>query len=146
MPAYPFGAGLGYTTYEIESITAPEVVGAGEDLIVDAVATNTGGREGKVVVQVYAERTSESSIDAPQRWLAGFATATLAVGERRTLPIAVPWRRLAHWTGAWQVEPGTFRLVRIAHERCAWGCRDGSRRVSGCCRPMTDASPDARNV
>jgi beta-glucosidase len=101
-PAYPFGHGLGYTTW---SWGAAERAGDA----VEVTLANTGGRRGTQVVQVYAEAGS-SAVDRPERWLVGFATVEAAPGETVTASIPVPERRLAYWNDGWVVEPGTYTL------------------------------------
>ncbi|WP_194410436.1 glycoside hydrolase family 3 protein [Microbacterium cremeum] len=101
-PAFPFGHGLGYTTW---SWGAARRIGD----TIEVTLANTGERAGKQVVQVYAERTG-SSVERPARWLVGFATVHAAPGERVTATIPVPTRRLAHWDGEWVVEPGVYAL------------------------------------
>ena len=108
-PAYPFGHGLGYTTWAIDGIAGSPVVRAGDAAIVTATVTNTGSRAGKHVVQVYASRET-SAIDRPVRWLVGFAPVRLGAGESTEVSIEVPARAFAHWDGAWAYEPGTFTL------------------------------------
>ena len=54
-PAYWFGHGLGYTTWEYESLEAPDA-GDGSGFAVSVRLRNTGARAGKQVVQVYASR------------------------------------------------------------------------------------------
>lgn len=106
-PAYPFGFGLGYTTWEIRDVTAePDGSGGGS---VTATVANTGSRPGKHVVQVYASRT-DTAIDRPVRWLAGFQVVHLDAGTATEVTIAVPARAFAHWDGDWTCEPGTFAL------------------------------------
>ncbi|WP_307810465.1 glycoside hydrolase family 3 C-terminal domain-containing protein [Curtobacterium sp. 1310] len=108
-PAYPFGHGLGYTTWTIDGVAASPTVTEGDAAIVTATVANTGDRAGKHVVQVYASRT-ESSVDRPVRWLVGFAPVRLGAGESTEVSIEVPARAFAHWDGAWRYEPGTFEL------------------------------------
>jgi beta-glucosidase len=72
--AYPFGHGIGYTTWEYES-AAPSAEG------VEVVVRNTGDRVGREVVQCYA-----SGRDLPIR-LAGFAIAQTGPGERATVTV-----------------------------------------------------------
>ncbi|MEV4155668.1 glycoside hydrolase family 3 protein [Nocardia salmonicida] len=103
-PAYPFGHGLGYTTWETSDLT---VQGRNVTLTV----TNTGDRPGKQVVQVYLSRP-DSAIDRPVRWLAGFTAVSLAPGETRTVAVTVPARAFQHWgEHGWESEPGEF-IVR----------------------------------
>ncbi|MEV0062294.1 glycoside hydrolase family 3 C-terminal domain-containing protein [Nocardia sp. NPDC050718] len=103
-PAYPFGHGLGYTTWSTGGLVV-----AGRT--VSLTVTNTGDRPGKHVVQAYLSRPT-SAIERPVRWLAGFAAVTCAPGETRTVDIALPRRAFEHWDGhGWAVEPGTFTVL-----------------------------------
>ncbi|GAB3972133.1 glycoside hydrolase family 3 C-terminal domain-containing protein [Actinoallomurus acanthiterrae] len=106
-PAYPFGHGLGYTTWRFDDLVVPESVDAGEPLPVTVRVTNTGDRAGKQVVQVYLSRP-ESEIDRPMRWLAGFAVVRAEAGETVEADVEVGARALAHWDGAWHYESGAF--------------------------------------
>ncbi|TSD10134.1 glycoside hydrolase family 3 C-terminal domain-containing protein [Curtobacterium sp. KBS0715] len=108
-PAYPFGHGLGYTTWSIEGVSATPTVREGDAVIVTATVANTGDRAGKHVVQVYASR-AESAVDRPVRWLVGFAPVRLDAGASTEVSIEVPARAFAHWDGSWQYESGTFTL------------------------------------
>jgi beta-glucosidase len=101
-PAYPFGHGLGYTTWAFGAATV-----TGSEVAVDV--TNTGDRPGRQVVQVYLAR-EDSAVDRPVRWLAGWAAVELAPGATATARVEVPERALAHWDGAWTVEPGEFAV------------------------------------
>jgi beta-glucosidase len=110
-PLFPFGHGLGYTTWEYLEVTAPPQVDS-DDALVTVRVRNTGTRPGREVVQVYASRP-DSAVDRPTRWLAGFAAATAGPGQEVEVEIAVPARTLAHWDGesrAWTVEQGRFHL------------------------------------
>jgi beta-glucosidase len=101
-PAFPFGHGLGYTTWSW-------AVAQRDGAAVEVTLRNTGDRAGKQVVQVYAER-AESAVERPERWLVGFDVVRAAPGETVTARIDVPARRLAHWAGEWVVEPGAYTL------------------------------------
>jgi len=109
-PAYPFGFGLGYTSCEVVALEVDGEVREGGELLGEVTVRNTGVRAGKVVAQLYADR-AESAIDRPARWLVGFASAELEPGEQRVLPVRISWRRLAHWSQGWALEPGDFRIV-----------------------------------
>ena len=74
---------------------------------------NMGARRGREVAQVYASRP-DSAIERPPQWLVGFGSAEVEPGEEATMHIALSARSFAHWdvdAGAWQVEPGTFRIT-----------------------------------
>ncbi|MBN1093594.1 fibronectin type III-like domain-contianing protein [Blastococcus sp. TML/M2B] len=70
---------------------------------------NRGDRDGKQVVQVYAERAG-SAVDRPVRWLVGSAPVRVPAGATARVEVAVATRLLAHWSDGWQYEPGGFRL------------------------------------
>ena len=110
---YPFGHGLGYTTWRYVSIDAQQDISPGVDLPVIISLCNTGRRIGREVVQVYASRP-DSSIERPLRWLAGYATVDADPGEAVTATVTVRARAFEHWdvqADQWTVEPGTFRLT-----------------------------------
>jgi beta-glucosidase len=105
-PAYPFGFGLGYTSFNYESLS---VEPAGEAAEVSVRLANTGARAGREVVQVYLSRP-DSAVDRPVRWLAGWAGVTLQPGESREVSIPLPRRAFEHWQDGWVAEPGTFTV------------------------------------
>ena len=107
-PAYPFGAGLGYTRWQFGP-PAVEPAPGGDGLRVTVDVVNTGERAGKQVVQVYARR-ERSVADRPRLWLVGFGVVRAAAGERSTLIVDVPRRRLAFWDAGWVDEPGDYEL------------------------------------
>jgi beta-glucosidase len=112
-PRYPFGHGLGYTSWRYASIDWKPGPSPGLELRVNVCLCNIGPRTGREVVQVYASRP-ESSIERPHRWLAGFATVDAEPGEHVTATVAIGARAFEHWdveAGQWTVEPGTFRLA-----------------------------------
>lgn len=106
-PAYPFGHGLGYTTWSLSDVATGGF--AGEKADVGVAVTNSGDRAGKHVVQVYAEK-ADSAVDRPERWLVGFAVIRAAAGETVEATIPVPRRALAYWDGGWQFEAGDYVL------------------------------------
>lgn len=102
-PAFPFGHGLGYTTWSWGAAQRHD------DDTVKVTLQNTGDRAGKQVVQIYAE-APDSVVERPQRWLVGFAVVHAEPGQTVTSTVPVPSRRLAHWAGEWVVEPGKYTL------------------------------------
>jgi beta-glucosidase len=106
-PLYPFGHGLGYTTWEYAAIDAAD------GGTVSVRLRNTGARRGREVVQVYASR-EDGAVERPARWLAGFETVDADPGEEVTVSVTVPPRAFEHWdveAGGWALEPGRFRLA-----------------------------------
>jgi beta-glucosidase len=108
-PAYEFGFGLGYTEWELADLTVAPTVSAEADGWLSLSVTNTGDRAGKQVVQVYLSRT-DSTVDRPVLWLAGFAAVTLDAGASALVELALPARAFANWADGWQYEPGTFAV------------------------------------
>jgi beta-glucosidase len=104
-PAYPFGHGLSYTTFEIGS---PVV----EGLQVSVPVTNTGGRAGREVVQIYVG-DSVASVRRPPRELRGFAKVVLEPGVTEVVTVTLTHRDLAFWDrqrSTWRAEAGEFRV------------------------------------
>jgi beta-glucosidase len=114
VPAYPFGHGLGYTTWRLSSLRAPGDVAPGAGFEVSVRATNTGARAGKHVVQVYLSGPDDG-VERPARWLAGFAVVHAEPGETASAVVHVGARSLARWDGAWRTDPGTFTVHAGSH-------------------------------
>jgi beta-glucosidase len=110
-PAYAFGFGLGYTTWELSRLESDPTLRPAGTLSTTAWIRNTGERAGKAVVQWYLERVTPSALERPARWLAGFEVVRLDPGEASAVRCQLSWRRFAHWAGAWEVEPGQYRLL-----------------------------------
>jgi beta-glucosidase-like glycosyl hydrolase len=96
-PAYPFGHGLSYTTFEYRSLTvdAAEVAANGA-VAVDVQLANTGGRFGEEVVQLYAAITRRG-VTRPIRELVGFARVALEPGAAATVTFALRPEILAYY-------------------------------------------------
>ncbi|MEV6198849.1 glycoside hydrolase family 3 C-terminal domain-containing protein [Streptomyces sp. NPDC051771] len=109
VPAYPFGHGLGYTTWSYDSVTAtPEGV--------TVRLTNTGDRPGRETVQLYLAPVQDTA-ERPARWLAAFAGVEAAPGETVETVIELPRRAFEIWDeekNAWTLVPGRYE-VHAAH-------------------------------
>lgn len=93
--AYPFGAGLSYTTYNFASIKAGSTTARAKDTIHLSVGVaNSGSKAGDLVVPVYVSQPS-SDVLAPSRKLVAFARVHLDAGQSRTIALDVPPSRLA---------------------------------------------------
>ena len=80
-PAYPFGFGLSYTTFDI---TAEEILWDGASCRACVTVRNTGSVPGREVVQMYAHKPA--GIETPERELIAFEkTGMLAPGASETL-------------------------------------------------------------
>jgi beta-glucosidase len=108
-PLYPFGYGLSYTSFRYDRLrTSADTLRGGDTLSVSVEVTNTGGRVGDEVVQLYA-RYPQSRVARPTRDLRGFRRVTLQPGETRTVTFPLAGRALAYWepdAHRWVVENG----------------------------------------
>jgi len=92
--AYPFGFGLGYTTFTLAGLRIGPV--EAERFTATVSVTNTGERPGRHVVQVYAHLPHQ---ERPVRALLGFqAVGEVAPGETRTVTVDCATRPLQRWT------------------------------------------------
>ncbi len=108
-PAYYFGYGLGYTTWEIIDLTTAQELSIGQSTRVRVSMKNTGTRAGSEIVQVYLSR-HDTAVTRPPLWLAGFERITAEPGETVNVDITISARRFQHWNEGWQTEPGAFTL------------------------------------
>jgi beta-glucosidase len=109
-PLFPFGYGLSYTSFRFSGlrVETPAVTGTA-DARVSATITNTGGRTGSDVVQLYI--TDPASTGEPPRQLEGFDKATLAPGKSARVSFTVTPAQLSWWddsANGWTQTPGTY--------------------------------------
>ncbi|HVX18213.1 MAG TPA: glycoside hydrolase family 3 C-terminal domain-containing protein [Acidimicrobiales bacterium] len=111
---FPFGHGLSYTTFEVgEPALSAAAIDAGDQTTVTVDVTNTGGRAGSEVLQVYVRPVS-SPIARPERELRDFAKVHLQPGERARVQCTLGPRAFSHWdvdTGAWQIVDGEYEIL-----------------------------------
>ena len=104
-PAFPFGYGLSYTTFEYSGLKADETG-------VTLTVTNTGSAAGAEIVQLYVAKP-DAKVFRPEQELKGFAKVFLAPGESKTVTIALDDKAFRYWnvkTNAWEVEGGSYQL------------------------------------
>ncbi|ACL41496.1 Beta-glucosidase [Pseudarthrobacter chlorophenolicus A6] len=113
-PRYPFGYGLGYTSFELDdAVASAGSSGARQEdgahgVSVRATVTNTGGSGGRDVVQAYLRAPHETDFR-----LAGFEGIHLAAGESREVDIALEplcFRRWDSVASAWVVPSGEWEI------------------------------------
>ncbi|MGW2812280.1 glycoside hydrolase family 3 protein [Streptomyces sp. NPDC001415] len=108
-PAYPFGHGLGYTSWEYESLEATPAHAK-------VRVRNTGTRTGRETIQIYLAPVADA-VSRPVRWLAGFASVEAAPGDSAEVEIPLRRRSFEIWdelAGAWSFIPGQYE-VRACH-------------------------------
>jgi beta-glucosidase len=110
-PLYDFGRGLGYTSWEYDSITPAATTVTGRDALAVTIGVrNSGARPGREVVQLYVEGPDDDPA-RPLRWLGGFGAAEAEAGGRVDVHIDVPARAFMRYddrSHAWVVHPGTY--------------------------------------
>ncbi|WP_449486686.1 glycoside hydrolase family 3 C-terminal domain-containing protein [Streptomyces avidinii] len=112
-PAYWFGHGLGYTSWEYGAVRTPAEAVEGSPFTVRVQLRNTGTRPGREVVQVYLARP-DSTVERPARWFAGYAAVHAEPGASATAVVEVPANALRHWSEAeksWRTEPGPYQIM-----------------------------------
>lgn len=84
---YPFGYGLSYTTFDVETLDA-KVSDDSKDICVKVRVTNTGKTAGKEVVQVYVSKP-QGKLGKPAKDLVAFEkTRLLQVGESAVMTLS----------------------------------------------------------
>ena len=109
-PAYPFGFGLSYTSYEYHDL---QVEKADQTLQVTVKVTNTGPRDGEEIVQVYVGM-EDSQVERQKKLLKGFEKVTIPAGATAEVTIAIPLAELRYYDAAqkqWLLEPGTYQVL-----------------------------------
>jgi beta-glucosidase len=92
-PLYPFGFGLGFSSFEYSALKLPESVTAGDPVEVEVTVKNTGAVAGEEVVQVYVTDV-EASTTAPLASLAAFQRVALEPGQSQVVTLHVAPERL----------------------------------------------------
>jgi beta-glucosidase len=108
-PAYPFGYGLSYTTWEYG---VPQIDKQNDHVMVTVDLKNTGDVAGAEVVQVYVG-IKQSAVDRQKKLLKGFKKTYLEPGQSTSVSIRVNLDELWYFSNEqrkWVLEPGTYRF------------------------------------
>ncbi len=109
-PLFPFGHGLSYTTFRYSGLEVSHA--SGEQASVRVKVTNTGGREGAAVAQLYLGYPAAAQ--EPPKVLRGFEKLRLKPGESKVATMALDRESLAAWdadTNQWKVYPGIYSVM-----------------------------------
>jgi beta-glucosidase len=124
-PRFPFGHGLGYTTWSLDSVRVEgqgqtREAGPAAGLELTVTGRNLGARPGRDVQQIYVS-PPDGDPSRPVRTLAAFAGLTAGPGETAQARVTVPGRAFGRWdeaAGDWVYPPGEY-LVEVG-----WSSRD----------------------
>jgi beta-glucosidase len=127
-PAFPFGFGLGYTSFDYSSLhlEASEIERDGT-LRTSVEVTNAGSRPGEEVVQLYIG-AKESRVERPIKELKAFRRVQLEPHQTERLSLEVPAQELAYYdedASTWVVEPGPYEATVARHSQDAEALRVG---------------------
>lgn len=124
--SYPFGYGLGYTTF---AYSKPKVKADKDGFTATITVKNTGKVAGREVVELYVAAPA-GGLEKPARELKAFAkTKLLAPGESETLTMKVSAYELASFNeeqSAWETAAGTYEVLfgaSVADIRCTATCK-----------------------
>ncbi|MCR6487503.1 glycoside hydrolase family 3 C-terminal domain-containing protein [Amycolatopsis sp. OK19-0408] len=112
-PLYEFGHGLSYTSFRVDGLrlSGTRMSARGGRIQVSVQVSNTGGRAGDEVVQLYL-RDPVASIVQPVRRLRGFQRVGLAAGESKPVTFTLTPDDVGFYdNGAkFRVEPGKIEV------------------------------------
>ena len=118
-PAYPFGYGLSYTTFEIsEPVLLKNNYNIGETVEVMIKVRNTGKYAGKETVQLYM-RDLVASVTRPIKELKAFEQVFLNPGEETTVTFHLSKKDFGFINSQldFVIEPGEFRIMVGSNSR-----------------------------
>lgn len=95
-PAFPFGHGLSYTSFDFNSLATTSVSDEG-DLTVSFEVKNTGKVDGAEVAQVYIAAPVEGRITSPLKELKAFEKVVLKAGEAKTVDVKLSREAFSYW-------------------------------------------------
>jgi beta-glucosidase len=113
-PLFPFGHGLSYTSFDYSALHLAESAGTnGPTVNVEFELSNTGGREGAEVAQVYVQDL-QSALPRPLKELKGFKKVSLKPGVKQTVSIPLDRSAFAYYDPekkGWVAEAGEFKIL-----------------------------------
>jgi len=119
-PLFPFGYGFSYTTFRYQNLSVHPVAEAAKNSAPDSPLayeasfdiTNTGGREGADVAEVYVGE-AHPRVPRPAKELKGFARVNLRAGATQRVKILLDRRAFSYYDTAshqWRLDPGDFAI------------------------------------
>lgn len=92
-PLYPFGYGLSYTTF---AVTDPALTLTEDGAAVSCTVTNTGGRDGTEVLQLYVA-SHHCAVMRPEKELKAYVRVTLQPGASERVTLTLPQDALCYY-------------------------------------------------
>ena len=117
VPAFPFGFGLSYTTFEFDHLHLSDASLEGHDTLTATLeVTNGGTTAGDTVVQAYVA-VPTSRVERASKELKAFQRVGLKPGETKTVQLDIPVRDLAYYDEqlGWTVERTSYTLIVGQH-------------------------------
>ncbi len=122
-PLFPFGYGRSYTSFASSELKVePEASARNTPIQVSFTLTNSGGRAGVEIAQVYLGLPSGRG--EPLKRLGGWTRVELELGESRevsvTLDSDAASRPLSYWnvkTSGWEITQGDYTVYAAASSR-----------------------------
>ncbi|KAL9091062.1 MAG: hypothetical protein Q9165_004989 [Trypethelium subeluteriae] len=109
-PWFEFGYGLSYTNFTYSNVTLSATnVSASDQITATVHVTNSGGKSGAEVVQMYVKDVL-ASVDVPNIQLKGFEKVFIHAGQTATVNLPLNVSDVGLWNKQMQyvVEPGQF--------------------------------------
>jgi beta-glucosidase len=117
VPAFPFGFGLSYASFEFDHLRLSNAsLSAGDTLTATLDVTNAGPVAGDTVVQVYVA-VPNSRVERAPKELKTFRRVRLKPGETKTVQVDIPVKDLAYYDeqSGWTVERTSYTLIVGQH-------------------------------
>ena len=110
-PSFSFGHGLSYTSFELSDIDSDKKHYLSDETInVNCTVKNTGGLEGKEVIQIYFGKVN-SKINRAKKELKGFKKISVEKNKSEKIKIEIPVKSLAYYNeikADWEIEKGDY--------------------------------------
>lgn len=112
-PLFPFGFGLSYTTFAFSDLTMSSVSSRG-DLSLSFKITNTGGRAGQEVAQLYVSAPKKGRPTSPIKELKAFTKVALEAGESNSVELKLEKAAFSWFDegrGRWVASAGAYQVL-----------------------------------